>query len=44
MVLLYITYASGYVHVRSFPTEFERALHMILLAAQPVTLRIARAA
>jgi hypothetical protein len=44
MALLYVTYPTGYVHVLSFPTEFERALHMILLAAQPVTLRIARAA
>lgn len=40
MYLLYITHASGYVQVLTFPDTFSRALHMILLAAQPVTLRI----
>lgn len=40
MELLYVTYASGYVQVLTFPTVFERALHMIQLAASPVTLRI----
>ena len=25
---LFITYASGYVHVETFPTAFDRALHV----------------
>jgi hypothetical protein len=44
MALLYVTYESGAVHVLSFPTVFLRALHMIVLAPQPVTLRIPEAA
>lgn len=42
MFLLFITYpATGYVHVVTCPTRFDRALEMICLARQPVTLRIA---
>lgn len=38
---MYVTYASGYVHVETFPTQFDRALEVIRLASEPVTLRIA---
>lgn len=38
---LYVTYASGYVHVETFPTRFDRALAVIRYGAAPVTLRIA---
>ena len=38
---LYITFpASGYLHVETFPTAFDRALHVLTLAAAPVTLRL----
>ena len=38
---LFITHATGYVQVETFPTGFDRALAVIRLAEQPVTLRIA---
>ena len=38
---LFITYASGYVHVETFPTAFDRALAVLRLVTAPVTLRIA---
>jgi hypothetical protein len=31
--------ATGFVHVETFPTAFDRALVMIQLASEPVTLR-----
>jgi len=37
---LYVRYASGHVSVRTFDSAFDRALEMILLAAQPVTLTV----
>lgn len=37
---LFVTYRDGYVSVLTFPTAFARALEVILLSAQPVTLRI----
>jgi hypothetical protein len=37
---LFVTHRSGYVRVLTFPTLFDRALHMVLLSAQPVTLRM----
>lgn len=40
MLLLYIAYPTGRTSVLSFETAFDRALHIIMLAAQPVTLRI----
>ena len=38
---LFVTHGSGYVHVETFPTPFDRALAVLTLARQPVTLRIA---
>ena len=38
---LFISYSTGYVKVETFPTEFDRALAVIRLAPQPVTLRLA---
>lgn len=40
MYLLHLQYATGARLTIGFPTRFDRGLHMILLAAQPVTLRI----
>jgi len=41
MYILHIQYPStGYVQTLTFPDAFSRALHMILLATQPVTLRV----
>ena len=37
---LFVMYASGYLHVETFPTAFDRALHVLTLAAAPVTLRL----
>lgn len=37
---LFITYPTGFVHVLTFPTAFDRALHAIMLSAQPVTMRV----
>ena len=38
---LYITFPkTGYVRVETFSTAFDRALFMVGLSAQPVTLRI----
>lgn len=38
--LLHLQYPTGRSVTIGFPTAFDRALHMILLAAQPVTLRL----
>ena len=38
--LLHITYATGRVQTSAFPTAFARALEMVLLSTQPVTLRL----
>ncbi len=38
---IFVTYPTGYVHVETFPTGFDRALAVIRLARQPVLLRIA---
>lgn len=38
---LFITYASGYVHVETFQTRFDRALAVLRLASEPVRLRLA---
>lgn len=40
MHLLYITHATGYVQVLSYPSLFDRALAMIQLRCAPVILRI----
>jgi hypothetical protein len=40
MFLLHVRYASGYVSTIPFETAFARALVMIGLASQPVTLRM----
>ena len=38
---LYITFpATGYVHVETFPTAFDRALDVLTLAVAPVILRL----
>jgi len=37
---LYVTYQTGREVTLGFPTLFERALHMILLASWPVALRL----
>jgi len=36
---LFVTYASGHVSVLTFDSQFDRALQMVMLSAQPVTLR-----
>ena len=36
---LFVTYESGHVTVLTFDNQFERGLHMVMLASQPVTLR-----
>jgi hypothetical protein len=36
---LTITYATGHVSVRTYPTAFDRALEVIALSSQPVVLR-----
>ena len=41
LFLLYITSATGYVHVLTFLTASDRALAMIRLAESPVVLRVA---
>jgi hypothetical protein len=41
MFFLFITHATGFVQVLTFPTLFDRALHMIGLARQPLVLRVA---
>jgi hypothetical protein len=42
MCLLFVTDdATGFVQVLSFPSLLERGLHMIRIAPQPVTLRLA---
>lgn len=40
MFLLHLQYATGHALTIGFPSAFDRALHMILLAAQPVQLRV----
>lgn len=37
---LFLTYATGYVQVLTFPTAFDRALHVIAIADQPVVIRL----
>lgn len=44
MFLLHVCYASGDVHIVPFPSAFARALAMITLAGQPVTLRVSNEA
>jgi len=41
MFLLFITHPTGYVQVVTFATRFERAIDMIALRLEPVTLRTA---
>jgi len=40
MHLLHIRHASGYIQTVTFPSAFARALVMITLRCQPVTLRV----
>jgi hypothetical protein len=40
MFILQIEHVTGYIQVLTFPSRFERALHMVGLASEPVVLRI----
>lgn len=40
MFLLHLTYPTGLTETRLFGSAFLRALHMITLTPQPVTLRL----
>lgn len=40
MFLLHVSYPSGRQETRSFPSASARTFVMVLLAAQPVTLRL----
>jgi hypothetical protein len=44
MYLLHVLYRSGRGHTLRFPTAFARALLIVTLSAQPVTLTLAEAA
>lgn len=37
---LFVTYASGHVSVRTYPSAFLRALEIVALSSQKVTMRI----
>jgi hypothetical protein len=37
---LFVRYASGYVSVLTFASAFDRAIEMLTLAREPVTLRV----
>lgn len=37
---LFVTHRTGYVQVLTFPTAFDRAMHVLELASAPVVLRI----
>jgi len=41
MFLLFVTHATGYVQVLTYPSLFDRVLEMIRLARDPVVLRTA---
>ena len=44
MFLLHVLYRSGHGQTLTFATTFDRALVIVTLSAQPVTLTIAEAA